>query len=172
MNYPASLVPSAIEQFRLADGRTVGVPKATPTFRTWSGPPPGDTYGGKPVVDVEGRPTFAELAVLETFRRAQWDGVWIDTYRNRFRAGYWGVEPVTALPARPGALLERILAARGTGRSGTWDVYSWRGDDVLFAEAKRAGRDQIRPTQVTWLEAALRVGVRIDSLLVVEWTLA
>lgn len=172
MSYPASLVPSAVERFLLTDGRIVDVPKATPTFRPWSGPPPGDTYGGKPIVNNAGKPAFAELLILDAFRRDGWDGVWIDTYRNKFRVGYWDAEPLPDLPRRPGALLSRILEARGTGRSGTWDVCCWRGEDIVFVEAKRAGHDKIRPTQITWLESALRVGVEIDSLLVVEWRLA
>lgn len=172
MDLPTLLRPTGVERFTLADGRVIDVQHATPTFQRWAGPAPGDTYGSKPVVELAGEPAFVELAILELFRREGWDGVWIDTYRNKLRTGYWNVEPLVALPDRPGALLRRILDARGTGRSGTWDVYCWRGDDVVFAEAKRAGKDSISPAQVTWLEAALQVGVPLSSFLVVEWSLA
>jgi hypothetical protein len=170
MDLPDPLTPTATERFALSDGHAVEVPKATPAFRLWPGPPPGDTYGGKPVLDANGHPAFAELAILDLLRKAGWDGVWIDTYRNKHRTGYWGVPPVDALPSGPAELLRRILDARGAGRSGTWDVYCWRGADVLFVEAKRAGRDSIRPSQVTWLEAALQVGIPAGSFLVAEWS--
>jgi hypothetical protein len=171
MRYPASLTPSTVERFTLSDGSTVSVPKVTPTFHPWDGPAPGDTYGGKAVVNASGQPAFAELAILDAFRADGWDGVWIDTYRNKFRTGFWDSDPLPTLPSNPGALLRRILEARGTGRSGTWDVYCWRGTDVVFAEAKRGGKDSIKPQQLTWLEAALRVGVPLESFLVVEWSL-
>jgi hypothetical protein len=47
----------------------------------------------------------------------------------------------------------------------------WHGDDVLFVESKRKGKDRIRQTQRTWLEKALDVGVARESFLLVEWTL-
>ena len=43
---------------------------------------------------------------------------------------------------------------------------------MVFAESKRAGADSIRASQVRWVEAALSVGVPLESLLVVEWELA
>jgi hypothetical protein len=79
MKYPRNLVPGASEPFRLEDGRVVEVPKVAPKFSTWTGPPPGDTFGGKASLDFNGRPAFAELAILWSFMESGWDGVWIDS---------------------------------------------------------------------------------------------
>ena len=66
--------------------------------------------------------------------------------------------------------MERIRRAAGS-KPGCWDVFCWKGDMTLFAEAKRRGRDQIRDTQKRWLAAALDMGVPLESLLIVEWSL-
>ncbi|HEY0997883.1 MAG TPA: hypothetical protein VGD77_17970 [Gemmatimonadaceae bacterium] len=146
------------------------VPKATPTFRPWNGVLPGDTYGGKAVLDVEGEPAFAELVILKLLERAGWSGVWIDTYRNKYRRAYWGAEPIAALPPFPASALQAILSKRDAGRSGTWDILAWNESELLFAESKRAGHDAIRPSQATWLAAALDMGHPLESFLVVEWS--
>jgi hypothetical protein len=161
-----------VETLVLPDGRAVAIPKAQPQFRAWRGEVPGDTYGGKAVVDAGGEPAFAELAILRLFETDGWEGVWIDTYRNKYRRGYWGVEPILSLPTGPAELLHRIHDARGTGRSGTWDLCCWKDDSVLFAESKRARKDAIRSSQVTWLAAAIALGLPLEAFLVVEWTLS
>ena len=81
-------------------------------------------------------------------------------------------EPINTLPAAPQAVLDRIVDRRGGVRRGTWDVFCWRGTDYLFAESKRRGEDQIRSSQLEWLEAALATGLPTSSFLLVEWTLA
>lgn len=171
VQYPEQLMPTSAESFSLANGKVVQIPKTTPQFRRWAGDVPGDTYGGKPVIDCDGSPVFAELAILRLLESEGWEGVWVDTYRNKFRRGYWDVPPLGALPADQAVILERILTHRGTGRSGTWDIFAWRGDEVLFVESKRAGKDAIRPSQVTWLASALAQGHPKDAFLVVEWSL-
>jgi len=118
-----------------------------------------------------GAPAFAELAISRLFEAEGYEGVWVDTYRNKYRRGYWEESPVAALPEHPAAILGRILQHRGAGRSGTWDVFAWRGEDVVFAESKHAGEDAIRTSQVTWLSSALAQGNPLNAFLVVEWTL-
>ena len=169
INYPAILRPTSTESFSLPSGRSVLVPKCKPQFPVWRGEQPADTYGGKPILTASGQPAFAELVILDAFRSDGWDGVWIDTYRNKYRTGYWDIAPVQALPDAPGALLRRIIDARGGVRRGTWDVFCWRGPQMVFAESKRAKKDAIKTDQVLWLEAALGIGLGVDSFLVVEW---
>lgn len=171
MQLPDGLTPTSSELIRLSTNKTVRIPKATPEFRRWRGAIPPDTYGGKAIVEAGGAPAFVELAILRLLEADGWDGVWIDTYRNKFRRGYWDVPALPQLPPRPAALLQRILDHRDKGRSGTWDIFAWRGKDVLFAESKRRGKDAIRPTQITWLAAALAQGHPEDAFLVVEWSL-
>ncbi len=166
---PACLVATSVEPVPLPSGRTILLPKTTPRFHSWRGPPPGDRYGQKALLDFEGRPAFAELAILWTLQSAGWTGAWVDTYRRRFRSGYWGDTPDVVLPNGSKALLEAIYAKAGS-RSGAFDVIAWHGDQVLFAESKRRGKDRIRDSQKNWLSAAIEVGVALDHLLVVEWS--
>jgi hypothetical protein len=170
MKYPALLAPTTTQLFTLPSSGTVEIPKATPAFTPWVGSPPADTYNGKPILEYEGRTAFAELAILWEFNSAGWDGVWIDTYSNAYRTGYWDSPTITELPPGPAALLNRIRQAAGS-RGGAWDVFCWRGAEVLFAESKRAGRDTIRTTQVRWLDAALGLDLSPSNFLVVEWSI-
>jgi hypothetical protein len=169
IHYPEQLRPTGVETFSLPQGQ-VRIPKATPIFDKWKGRESLATYGGKAIVNSSGAPAFAELAILRILEDAGWVGVWVDTYRGKFRRAYWGAEPV-ALPAEQAAVMKGILDHRGEGRSGTWDIFAWNSGTYLFAESKRAAKDAIRPSQVTWLSAALECGHPIDAFLVVEWRL-
>ena len=163
------IVPTTTESLRLPSGSTVVVSKATPVFSTWTGEPVADIFGGKKVVEAKGRPAFAELAILWSLRDAGWDGVWIDTFSKKYRQDYWGAEPVE-LPPASAELLERIYTRSGC-QNGAWDIFCWRSGEVLFAESKRRGHDRIRSSQLSFLEAALAVGLQLDSFLIVEWAL-
>jgi hypothetical protein len=169
--YPALLVPTTTLPLVLPTAGPVEVSKAAPVFNPWTGPQPADTYNGKPILDYDGRPAFAELAILWALHAAGWDGVWIDTYRRVYRTGYWDSPVIRELPPEPTARLQRIHQAAGS-RGGAWDVFCWRGAELLFAESKRMGRDSIRPSQVRWLEGALRIGLPLSDFLVVEWSIA
>ena len=155
MNYPRNLVPSTAEHFKLDDGRVVEVPKATPSFATWTAPPPGDTYGGKAILDFNGRPAFAELVILWSFIEAAWDGVWMDYFGSRRLRGFWPTPLPGELPAEQSDLLERIVD-HAPRKATPWDVFCWSPDGVLFAEATRHGRDSIRPGQTAFLGAGSR----------------
>jgi len=167
---PTLLRPTSLESFALTDRTVVQIAKATPKFTPWLGPAPGDTYGKKPLLEIDGQPAFAELVILRLLQGAGWEGVWVDTYRNKFRQGYWDIPPVPFLPSHPQNVLTSILNRRGAGRSGTWDVLCWRGSKVLFVESKRRGKDSIRPEQITFLETALTLDIPASSFLVVEWS--
>ena len=171
MKYPALLVPTTMQPFALPASGAIEIPKAIPAFSPWTGPPQADTYNGKPVLEYGGRPAFAELAILWELNSIGWDGVWIDTYSGVYRTGYWDSPEVPELPPEPAALLLRIRQ-EAASRFGAWDVFCWRGAEVLFAESKRAGRDRIRATQLRWLGAALGIGLSPSDFLVVEWSIA
>jgi hypothetical protein len=171
VDYPSSLQPASVERFRIGPGREIDVPKTNPRFRPWRGDRPEDTFGGKALLDHAGRLAFAELAILWTFQEAGWDGVWLDSYRRKFRIGYWDQAPLTAIPAAPTELLARISERTKAGWDGRWDILCWKNGHVLFAESKRVGRDDIRESQRTWLAAALDLGLEPTNFLVVEWAL-
>jgi hypothetical protein len=170
MKYPIPLQPMAMESISISNGSTISIPKASPIFRRWRGTPLDDSYGGKTVLDVDGFPVFAELAILQYFQEAGWDGVWVDTYRGSYRVDYQKGNQTVTLPDDQKSFLDRIYTAAGSTK-GCWDVFCWREDEVIFAEAKRSGKDQIRPTQIHFLETALNLGLPVEALLLVEWSL-
>lgn len=167
MIYPPELHPTDVEQIALPSGATISVPKSRPQFTAWSGPAIPWTYGGKAALDLDGKPVFAEVVILELFRRVGWNGAWIDSYGRRLWAGM-GQRAV--LPSREHDLLEAIRARAGTS-GGCFDVLAYRDNQVMFAEAKRRGRDRIRLSQRRWLQAARDEGVGVEAMLIVEWSL-
>ena len=166
---PEQLAPTAVEHLHLPSGRNITLPKAKPSFRPWTGKPIGDDYGGKPVLEWQGGPYFAELLILELLRAEGWDGFWVDTYRNR-RILDMSLTSTRQLPAGIAAVIAEIRARCGT-HSGCFDVVAEREGEILFAEAKRASKDRLRETQLRWIDAALHCGVHPESLLIVEWAI-
>lgn len=94
------------------------------------------------------------MQILRLLEGEGYEGVWVDTYRNKHRRGYWGEPPVAALPEYPAKNLKRILDHRRAGRSGTWDVFAWR-DDSVFLTPRRG-------VEVWGLEPFLRVRITYD----------
>ena len=169
MRYPSLLTPATTEPITLPSGRVVHVPKAEPVFIVWSGEPLTDTYGGKLVLELDGKPAFAELVILRLLQQDGWSGVWVDTYQHKYRTEYWPKNNV-ALPSAQQQLLQSIYQQAGSTK-GCFDVLCWRGQEHLFAESKRHRHDKIRDTQRQWLQAALDCGMPLTSFLVVEWAL-
>jgi hypothetical protein len=169
MKYPELLRPESVEHILLPSGKLVEVHKTTPIFTRWEGDPLEDTYGGKPILSFRGEPVFAELAILRAFQGIGWDGVWVDTFGRKHRAGYWGTGCTVELPSEQEVLLGSVYERAGASK-GCWDVFCWKDERRLFAEAKWQDRDQIRDSQRRWLEAAIAVGLHPSSFLVVEWS--
>lgn len=165
--YPEQLIPETVEDLHLPSGLNVQIPKAQPVFRLWSGEFEGDTYGNKPLIDVDGTPMFAELAILRLFQKHGWDGVWVDTFRKKYRTA-WGEEGMVRLSGDKLQLLKTLHRKAGSV-SGCFDVYCWKDDVVVFAESKRRSKDEIRQTQLVWLEAAMSAGLDSSAFLIVEW---
>ena len=95
---------------------------------------------------------------------------WTALGKRRLR-GFWPTPLPGELPAEQRDLLRRIddLAP---GRAKPWDVFCWSPDGALFAEAKRHGKDAIRPGQIAFIRAGLAAGLPLSSYLLVEWDLA
>ena len=142
--------------------------KASPLIEEWSGIEPSDAYGRWPILSLNGRPQFAELASLRILEDDGWSGVWVDIYRNKCRTAYWPKNEVE-LPPKQQQLLQRIYEKAGSNK-GCWDVFCWREEMYLFAESKRQGHDRIRDTQRQWLEAAIKCNLSLTSFLIVGWS--
>ena len=152
MRLPELLRPTATVEFRVSDSHTVLVPMTVVQFQPWCGPPIADDYGGKAVLNYLDDPLFAELVILRHFEAAGWQGVWIDTYRRRTRVSL--AKDLELPPARRD-LLNRVSEQAGTSH-GCFDVYAWNDSGVMFAEAKRRGRDRIRSSQADGFERPSR----------------
>lgn len=169
MHYPQMLKPNSIEPVVLPGGQTVHIPKTRVGFAPARIEGIVNDYGGKPLLEWEGRPAFAELIVLWSFQSEGWKGVWVDSYRRKYRVGLLNVAPVD-LPPPQQALLDSLRQEARRG-GGAWDVYCWRDDQVLFAEVKRIGHDRLRQNQRLFLEAALGHNLSGDNFMIVEWDL-
>jgi hypothetical protein len=169
---PKTLGKTVTHSVRQANGGSIDVPKVNPRFQEWKGARDNiNTYGGKALINFRGELVFAEIAILKTFEDAGWEGGWIDTYRNKVWSDFPDRTTPSTLSGEAVELYERLKAANGGSRSGFWDVFVWKGDEVVFAEAKRANDDQINSNQEKWLEAALSTGLQLKSFLIVEWSL-
>ncbi len=153
----------------LPSGMVVPVATCFRHFKLWRGSPILDTYGGKAVLDYNGEPLFAELAILRLIQEGGWQGVWIDTFRQKFRQS---LPPHSCdLPPRAQSFLDQANQGR-KWRSGCSDVLAWDDGRYLFVEAKHKGKDRIRKTQREWLESALNSGVPLESFLIFEWSIS
>ena len=176
--YPNTLNPTEVEPISLPSGRIVEVPKTTPVFPKWEGEPIRNTFGGKPMVEANGQPMFAELAIRSRFVDAGWNSRWACTYGASkqgpkflsrwadLRLAEQNPDPISDESIID--LLAKIYRAHD-GFGGFWDVISWQGSNRVFAESKRTKKDRIQDTQRAWLASALSVGLSIESFLIVEW---
>ena len=158
------------ELFSLSSGEQIPIQKYFLTFTPWIGAPIPNTYNGKAVIDWNGEPLFAELAILRLFQSHGWNGVWVDSYRRKYRIGLPDVvEPIELLEKQE-RLIDSIRSK--TGRSGgCWDILAWKGDTVLFIELKRSKKDRVQTSQTQWLEASLDSSLNVEDFALVEWNI-
>ena len=93
------------ELFSLPSDGQVLIRKYFLEFKEWQGAPIPNTYDGKAIIDWNGEPVFAELAVLRLFQSHGWDGVWVDSYRRKYRTGLPDVAEPVELPEKQRGLL-------------------------------------------------------------------
>lgn len=158
------------ERITLPSGQVVEIQKAELKLKPWKGIVDFDTYNHKPLIDSNGKPLFAELAVLWILQRNGWNGVWTDSYRRKFRTAMPHLGEPVMLPPVAGEVYQRIKNRSGK-RGGCWDIFAWKNGTLAFLELKRTKKDVIRPNQILWLQAALDVGIGAESFLLVEWNL-
>jgi hypothetical protein len=170
---PPRLRSAGSEGLRLPSGRSVVLPKARLELPLWRGEPVY-SFRRKPVLDVDGEPLYAELAIQRLFQRAGWRGVWVNAYRREFRTGLPNrTAPVEFTQGPAAALVQRMIKERGSF-AGCPDVAADRKGAVVLVEAMRLGEGSTRlaPERLEWITAALDHDVPATCFLVVEWSIA
>jgi hypothetical protein len=141
----------------------------------WEGEdPPGLAvpWARKPKFSVNGSRSCAELAIVHHLRVGGWGAVWVNAFHGEMRTQWF-----PALAARrlgevgaPGwavEIFECLRAANGGTLSGFFDVFAWREPGrVGYLEAK-VGSDRIKPTQLRFVEIALRFR-SLEEFMIVE----
>jgi hypothetical protein len=138
------------------------------------------------MVELEGEPLMAELAVLRLLERAGWSGRWVNTVGAGGEVWKYLTHWAPDLPRdgqrnrvleeeEPRQVLAAIARRAAKRYAGCWDVYAWRGGDFAFLQLKRGApkaKDEVAAAQVDWLHTALLFGdARITpaSFAVVHW---
>ena len=180
--YPSLLRPTDFELFAI-NNKIIKIQKTILTFKKWEGIPITNTFGGKPLIDFDGKPMFAELAILKLFIISGWQARWIETYgasdKNPFHFSDWidaklAGQTMDMIQDNPIIeLLNAISILNGNNSynsySGCWDVLGWLNGHIIFAESKRSKKDSFRKTQSNWLLAAINHGLNPCNFLVVQW---
>jgi hypothetical protein len=141
----------------------------------WDGEDPAGLavpWGRKPKFSVNGSRSCAELAIVHHPQAGGWGGVWVNAFRGELRT-QWFPAPAARRLAEVGApgwaveIFDCLRAANGGTLSGIFDVFAWREPGrVGFFEAK-VGPDRIKPTQLRFVEMALRFR-RLEEFMIVE----
>ncbi len=176
--YPATFVPDHEESYTL-NGVEYTLPATTLAFKKWEGASIKNTFGGKPLVNYDEIPMFAELAIQRTILKNGWSARWVETYASKGNNPYYFVNwldaPLTQQAVEPlndlhhQNLLAKIAVQNGNSYSGCWDILAWKDKRTLFLESKRFKKDSIRNTQLHWLKAALDSGLALNNFLIVQW---
>lgn len=158
------------EAIHLLSGKQILIQKYFLNFNQWKGTPILNSYGNKAVIDWNGEPLFAELVVLRLFQSNGWEGVWVDSYRRKYRVGLPDIVSPINLSAEYEELINTIRTK--TGRSGgCWDILLWKDSKILFIELKRRKKDSIQDSQKLWLEYSLAYGLLPSNFALIEWEL-
>ena len=140
-------------------------------FPKWLGAPLDEPQKGsykiKPLVEIDREPLFGELAILRLLQKDRWDGVWVDTYHDKFWIGLPDRTAPCPLPEKAQRIYDKIVANHGK-YGGFFDVFAWHGQELLFAEYKGEG-DKLKPNQISWIDAAVSSGISPNSLLLIEF---
>ena len=179
--YPKGLEPDHEE---LIPGLEVTVPSINLVFKRWRGKPIKDDFGGKPVVDCEGRPMFAEIAIVRMAVKAGWSAFWQQAYPRRQNGPQyyadWKEDAVRKNQATTSSLNSsyhqdlqtRIARYNSNSYRGCWDIIAWNGEGsrTLYIETKQFKTDSIRDNQVRWFSACLSAGLKKrENFLIVKW---
>jgi len=142
-------------------------------FQPWCGTMPTHKFGDgkKPLVAWEGKPLYAELAMIAILKNHGFaEAIW----RDNFGRGYFRNALPPASCTMPECFREvcgRILAVNGSW-SGCWDVLAMDREAPIFVECKWKTKDRIKQSQKQWFESALTAGLSPEQFAICEWSFA
>ncbi|PIR97055.1 MAG: hypothetical protein COT91_03490 [Candidatus Doudnabacteria bacterium CG10_big_fil_rev_8_21_14_0_10_41_10] len=173
MSLPSELQPTETTDIVLADGTIATLPVCRPKFSPWNGIPVSFDYGKKPILNYKDDACFAELVILRILLENGWEGVWVESYGGthylRTMPNEWALKSEhVSIPEDKEAILRKIWNTAKT--SACFDVFAWKGKDVLLCEAKRTGKDKLTEPQKKFIAGALACDISPESLLIVEWS--
>lgn len=176
--YPPNYIRINSEKFNLSN-KLIEIPQCHIAFDQWQGTPIKETFGGKPLVNWENYPVFAELAIMKGFVNDGWDARWLETYGrgNKYPKCLteWRDDKYKNQIDNPIAekeineMLNDISKLNNNSFSGCWDILAWKNGNIIFAESKRQKKDSIRQSQVQWLQAAIEYGLTPENFIIVQW---
>ncbi|MFA6385413.1 MAG: hypothetical protein WCW29_01555 [Candidatus Paceibacterota bacterium] len=172
MNSHSILTTDGETTISLASGKVVNLPICHPQFSLWREPVNNFNYGGKPLINHNNEPIFAELAILRILQADGWEGVWVETYGGthflQSMPKEWKLKSEhVSIPKDKEELLKKIWKTAKT--TACFDIFAWKGKDFIFCEAKNKGKDKLTNGQIKFIEGALFCGILPESLLIVEW---
>lgn len=156
----------------LPSGNKATLPLYNIVFKKWIGKSPDFDYGKKPFVDYNGKPVFAELAILKLFIDLGWNGVWVENYGGthflKDMPNNWKLAKNNiSIPKDKEILLKSIWKAGKT--TACFDVFVWKNNNILFCESKHKGKDKLTKAQIKFIEGALSCGIPEKSFAIIEW---
>ena len=177
--FPKLIEPNGYESF-LISGKIVKVPKCVIQFKKWGGIELKENFGGKPIIELNQKPMFAELAIMNLIIQSGWQAIWVETYARLkkepffmsawdFNKSYKNQNHTVIHKKQISDILAEISKLNNGSYSGCWDVLGWNGKQIIFAESKRKKKDSIRQTQINWLKAGLKYGLKPENFIVVQW---
>ena len=167
IDLPNPLRPINFIPTELPSGRSLNLPHCYPIFPAWTKSTGTFLFGGKQLLNYRGDPVFAELYVLRLLQEHGWEGAWISSFGGRKCMRDMPVDAKLSNRIKLRSDHEEILDKIAPKGGGCFDVFAWRGDDVLFCECKRGKRDVLQDTQLRWIDAALHS--KLNNFLVVQW---
>lgn len=172
MKMPPTLKNPHNINISLPFGETVALPLYNLFLKKYTGKSPNFDFGKKPFVNYDGKPIFAELAILKLFVDSGWDGIWVETYGGinflKNMPNDWKLRNNNiSIPKEKSNLLKNIWKTGKT--TACFDVLVWKNDTILFCESKHKGKDRLTKAQLKFIEGALSCGIKKESLLIIEW---
>lgn len=158
---------------------SVTIPERNVTFPKWAGKPLMNDFGRKGVVEFDGKPMFAELALAEILKREGYSVRWEEIYGHSNKLpifldqwderGFKHQVNVAITDEWVMEALAQIAHLNNDSYSGCWDVIAWKDGKLLFGECKRKKRDAIKDTQISWMNAGLQYGLTPENFLILQW---